>query len=273
MTQEANPFVHLRVHSAYSLLEGALTIPRLAQLAREDGAPALALTDSNNLFGALEFSEAMVGAGIQPIIGMTLSLAFASERENPVIGNGAEPSRPRVDGRIALLAKDAQGYANLMRLSTDAYFVASETGEVAASAIELAQRGEGLIALTGGIEGPIDLALAEGNPELAGPRLEALKAIFGDRLYGEIQRHGLPQERSVEPLLLNLAYDLDLPIVATNELYFASADDFEAHDALICIAEGSYVAVDERRRLSPEHYFKTSSEMRALFADLPEALD
>jgi DNA polymerase-3 subunit alpha len=263
--------VHLRLHSAYSLLEGALTLPKLAALARADGAPALALTDSNNLFGALEFSEALAEAGIQPIIGLTLSLTFASERETTV--PGGEPNRPRADGRIALLAKDARGYANLMRLSTDAYFAASETGEVVTSMAELAAHAEGLIALTGGLEGPIDLALADGNPELARARLESLHAIFGDRLYVEVQRHGLPQERTVEPHLLNLAYDLALPIVATNEPYFATQDDFEAHDALICIAEGSYVAVDDRRRLSPEHYFKTSGEMRALFADLPEALD
>jgi DNA polymerase-3 subunit alpha len=270
---EAQPFVHLRVHSAYSLLEGALTISKLASLARDDGAPALALTDTNNLFGALELSEALAGAGIQPIIGMTLSLAFADRKESAGLGNGAEPNRPRADGRIALLAKDAQGYANLMRLSTDAYFAASETGEVVSAVADLAKRSDGLIALTGGLEGPLDLALADGNRELAQARLEALKAIFGDRLYVEIQRHGLPQQRTVEPLLLNLAYDLDLPVVATNEPYFASAQDFEAHDALICIAAGSYVAVDERRRLSPEHYFKTTEQMRALFADLPEALD
>jgi DNA polymerase-3 subunit alpha len=265
------PFVHLRVHSAYSLLEGALTTQKLAQLARDDGAPALALTDSNNLFGALEFSEALAGVGVQPIIGMTMSLTFQSERGSTALGNGAEPNR--ADGRIALLAKNAQGYANLMRLSTEAYYAASETGEAVTPIAELAARTEGLIALTGGLEGPIDLALAEGNPELARARLDALRGIFGDRLYVEIQRHGLPQERAVEPLLLNLAYDLDLPTVATNEPYFASADDFEAHDALICIAEGSYIAVDDRRRLSPEHYFKTAAQMRALFADLPEALD
>jgi DNA polymerase-3 subunit alpha len=271
MTSEAKPFVHLRVHSAYSLLEGALTIPKLAALARAGGAPALALTDSNNLFGALEFSEAMAGVGIQPIIGLSLSLTFAAEGEAP--GPGAEINRRRAEGRIALLAKDAQGYANLMRLSTEAYFAASETGEVVTAIASLAARADGLIALTGGLEGPIDLALADGNTELARAKLEALREIFGDRLYVEIQRHGLPQERAVEPLLLNLAYDLDLPIVATNEPYFASAEDFEAHDALICIAEGSYVAVDERRRLSPEHYFKTAEQMCALFADLPEALD
>jgi len=271
MTNEPQPFVHLRLHSAYSLLEGALTVAKLAALARADGTPALALTDSNNLFGALEFSEALAEAGIQPIIGLTLSLTFAAERDTPA--PGADLNGPRADGRIALLAKDAQGYANLMRLSTEVHFAASETGEAVAGIGQLAGRAEGLIALTGGLEGPVDAAFAQGNPESARARLEALHAIFGDRLYVEVQRHGLPQQRAVEPQLLKLAYDLDLPIVATNEPYFAGADDFEAHDALICIAEGSYVAVDERRRLSPEHYFKTSAQMRALFADLPEALD
>ncbi len=271
MTSEAQPFVHLRLHSAYSLLEGALAIQKLAALAKADGAPALALTDSNNLFGALEFSEALAEAGIQPIIGLTLSLTFAAERETPA--PGSDLNGPHADGRIALLAKDAQGYANLMRLSTEVYFAASESGKAVASISQLAARAEGLIALTGGLEGPVDVALAEGNPESGRARLEALRTIFGDRLYVELQRHGLPQERAVEPQLLKLAYDLDLPLVATNEPYFATQEDFEAHDALICIAEGSYVAVDERRRLSPEHYFKTSAQMRALFADLPEALE
>jgi DNA polymerase-3 subunit alpha len=271
MASEAQPFVHLRVHSAYSLLEGALTIAKLAALARADGAPALALTDSNNLFGALEFSETLAEAGIQPIIGLTLSLTFAAERDTAM--SPGELNRARADGRIALLAKDPAGYANLMRLSTDAYFAASESGEVVTSIADLAARAEGLMALTGGFEGPIDAALADGNAELARARIEALQTIFGDRLYVELQRHGLPQERAVEPLLLNLAYELDLPIVATNEPYFATVQDFEAHDALICIAQGGYVAVDERRRLSPEHYFKTAQQMRELFADLPEAID
>jgi len=268
--QKTQPFVHLRVHSAYSLLEGALTVPRLVSLATADGAPALALTDSNNLFGALEFSEAMAGAGIQPIIGCTLALTFAAEREPTP---GTDLRGPKADGRIALLAKDETGYANLMRLSTSAYFTAAETGEALVTIDELANHTEGLIALTGGPEGVIDLALAEGNPELARSRLEALHTLFGNRLYVELQRHGLPQERSVEPQLVGLAYDLELPLVATNEPFFATRDDFEAHDALICIAQGSYVAVDERRRLSPDHYFKTAEEMRALFSDLPEAIE
>ncbi|MET0869756.1 MAG: DNA polymerase III subunit alpha, partial [Methyloceanibacter sp.] len=271
MASEQKPFVHLRVHSAYSLLEGALTVEKLAGLARAEAAPALALTDTDNLFGALEFSEALVKEGVQPITGMTLSLAFASLPASPL--PGGEHQRPQADGRIALLAKDAQGYANLMNLSTAAHFAASETGETVTFIADLAARAEGLIALSGGLEGPIDRSLAEGNSELARERAEELKRIFGDRFYIELQRHGLTQQRTVEPLLLALAYDLDIPIVATNEPYFASGDDFEAHDALLCITEGSYVTVDDRRRLSPEHYFKTGETMQKLFADLPEALD
>ncbi|MGH6736292.1 MAG: DNA polymerase III subunit alpha [Methyloceanibacter sp.] len=270
MSDRPQPFVHLRVHSAYSLLEGALTIPRLVALATADAAPALALTDSNNLFGALEFSEAMAGAGIQPIIGCTLALSFVTARE-PM--PGAEQRGPKADGRIALLAKDDTGYANLMRLSTAAYFTAAETGDALVTIDELAHHAAGLIVLTGGPEGVIDAALIDDNPDLARSRLEALQALFGDRLYVEVQRHGLPQERAVEPQLVKLAYDSDLPLVATNEPFFATKDDFEAHDALICIAQGSYVAVDERRRLSPDHYFKTAEEMLALFADLPEAIE
>jgi DNA polymerase III subunit alpha len=265
----AHPFVHLRVHSAYSLLEGALTIPRLVALAQEAGMPALALTDSNNLFGALEFSESLAEAGIQPIAGCTLSVSFAAPRQS---GPGVEARAPRADGRLALLAKDASGYANLMQLSSAAYLAAAESREVVTSIATLGEHAQGLIALTGGPDGAIDLALAAGNPDLARARLEALQAIFGDRLYVELQRHGLTQERAVEPLLLDLAYAAALPIVATNEPYFAAADDYEAHDALICIAEGSYVTVDQRRRLSPEHYFKTADEMGQTFADLPEAL-
>ena len=267
---ERQPFVHLRVHSAYSLLEGALKIPKLVELAKADGAPALALTDSNNLFGALEFSEALSGAGIQPIIGCTLSVTFEKPgKEGPTV----ETHALTADGRLALLAKDETGYGNLMKLSSRAYFTAAESGEAFVSIDELSKHSDGLIALSGGPEGLVDTAFADGNAELARNRVEALHTIFGDRFYIELQRHGLAQEKAVEQQLVQLAYERDIPLVATNEPFFAAASDFEAHDALICIAQGSYVAVDERRRLSPEHYFKPANEMRALFADLPEAIE
>jgi DNA polymerase-3 subunit alpha len=271
LTEPSHPFVHLRVHSAYSLLEGALTIQKLVALAAEERMPALALTDTNNLFGALEFSEYAAAAKIQPIIGCTLSLSFAPEPE--ALPDSGELVKHINHGRIALLAKDAAGYANLIKLSTEAYRYGADSGEALVTLAHLALRQEGLIALTGGPDGVIDRAIAANDFRFAENALHQLKAIFGDRLYVELQRHGLPLERTIEPPLLDLAYDNHVPIVATNEPYFASHDDFEAHDALICIAQGSYVAVDQRRRLSPEHYFKTAQQMTELFSDLPEAIE
>ena len=271
MTSEQQPFVHLRVHSAYSLLEGALTIPKLVSLAAEERMPALALTDTNNLFGALEFSEYAAQAKIQPIIGCTLSLSFAAEPE--ARPDSCELVKHINHGRIALLAKDASGYANLIKLSTEAYRYGADSGEALVTIAHLALHQEGLIALTGGPDGVIDRAIAANDFRFAETALNQLKGIFGDRLYVELQRHSLAPERTIEPLLLDLAYDNHLPIVAINEPYFASPDDFEAHDALICIAEGSYVGVDQRRRLSPEHYFKSVRQMTELFADLPEAIE
>ena len=271
LTENGEPFVHLRVHSAYSLLEGALTIPKLVSLAAEERMPALALTDTNNLFGALEFSEYAAQAKIQPIIGCTLSLSFAAEPE--ARPDSGELVKHINHGRIALLAKDASGYANLIKLSTEAYRYGADSGEALVTIAHLALHQEGLIALTGGPDGVIDRAIAANDFRFAETALNQLKGIFGDRLYVELQRHSLAQERTIEPLLLDLAYDNHLPIVATNEPYFASPDDFEAHDALICIAEGSYVGVDQRRRLSPEHHFKSVRQMTELFADLPEAIE
>ena len=259
------------MHSAYSLLEGALTIPKLVSLAAEERMPALALTDTNNLFGALEFSEYAAQAKIQPIVGCTLSLSFAAEPE--ARPDSGELVKHINHGRIALLAKDASGYANLIKLSTEAYRYGADSGEALVTIAHLALHQEGLIALTGGPDGVIDRAIAANDFRFAETALNQLKGIFGDRLYIELQRHGLAQERTIEPLLLDLAYDNHLPIVATNEPYFASPDDFEAHDALICIAEGSYVGVDQRRRLSPEHHFKSARQMTELFADLPEAIE
>jgi DNA polymerase III subunit alpha len=259
-------FVHLHVHSAFSLLEGALRIDELKKLASRDHMPALALTDTNNLFGALEFSEKMAGAGIQPIIGMTLSLDMGDERPG---------SRAAVEKRwpkLVLLAASEEGYANLMRLSSRAHLCV-QPGEAPHRAVaELLACSQGMIALTGGPDGPIDLALAAGQRDLATARLSALQSAFGDRLYVELQRHGLAAQTAIEGHLLDLAYGLGLPIVATNEPFFAEPDDYGAHDALLAIAEGRLVADESRRRLTVEHGFKSRARMMELFKDLPEAL-
>jgi len=270
----APPFLHLKVHSAYSLLEGAITIPKLAKLAVSLGFPAVGLTDSNNLFGALEYSDKLASAGIQPIVGCTLQVDFGDRpRQNALQRQGANQPRSQPAGALALLASDAQGWQNLMKLSSRAFFDPGEDELPHVGIERLEAHGGGLIALTGGIDGPIGKALREGQKDAAFERLKVLEKVFGNRLYVEIQRHGLKHEVEAEPLLLDLAYTRGLPIVATNEVYFASPDDYEAHDALLCIAEGTYVTEDKRRRLSREHFFKTAEQMAELFSDLPEALE
>jgi len=258
-------FVHLHVHSSYSLLEGALPIARLAELAKADRQPALALTDTDNMFGALEFSDKLAGAGIQPIVGCALAIDFADHEAAP--RSGAPLPLPR----LVLIAAREEGYRNLMRLTSRA-FLDVVPGALPHVRLEsLAQCAGGLIALTGGPAGPLDAAVAAGQGELAAARCARLADLFGDCLYVELQRHGRVERRS-EPVLIDLAYAKGLPLVATNEPYFARREDYEAHDALVCIAEGRLLAETDRRQLTPEHYFKSRAEMAAQFADLPEAL-
>src|SRR5512144_602201 len=260
-------FVHLHVHSSYSLLEGALTISRLAELAKADRQPALALTDTDNMFGALEFSEKMSGHGIQPIIGCALAVDFGDTDHGPRNPN-AQPER----ARIVLLAARPEGYRSLMRLNSRAFLETPANEPPRLKAEWLAGESAGIIALTGGPSGPLDGALAAGQSHLATGRLDLLLELFGDRLYVELQRHGTASERRAEPGLIDLAYAKSVPLVATNEPYFATAQDYEAHDALICIAEGRLLAESDRRQLTPEHRFKSRAEMVELFHDLPEAL-
>ena len=258
-------FVHLRVHTAYSLLEGALKLEKLAKLAKADAMVALAVTDTHNLFAALEFSEKLASAGIQPIVGATLEIDFSALHTEG--GEAANTSR------LALIAKDAEGNANLMALSCSAYLDIAPSASPHVTLKQLDLHAAGLICLTGGPDGPLDKALADNQQTHAEVMLAHLKALFGNRLYVEIQRHGLDSAAAIEADLVRLAYKAELPLVASNEPYFAAPDDYEAHDALICVAEGSYVSVDERRRLTRNHYFKTQAEMVKLFSDLPEAIE
>ncbi len=261
-------FVHLRAHSAYSLLEGALPVGKLVGLAARDEMPALGLADTGNLFGALEFSQKAVGVGIQPIVGCQLAVDFADQEPNRKPG-GIAPVIPS----LVLIAATEAGYRGLIGLVSRSFLDTDATQRPHVTLDEVAATSEGIVALTGGPGGPVDMALAAGQADLARARLARLAAIFGDRLYVELQRHGSDAERAVEAPLVELAYDLDLPLVATNEPFYAERGDFEAHDALVCIAEGRVIAEDNRRRLTPEHRFKTRAEMVALFADIPEAID
>src|SRR3954465_2561723 len=259
-------FVHLHVHSAYSLLKGSIKIAKLGELAKGDRQPALALTDTDNMFGALEFSDKMAGYGIQPIVGCELAIDFGDQDPNARNVLSAAPTR------IVLLAARERGYRSLMRLNSRAFL---ETPIHQAPHIKLEWLegdAEDLIALTGGPDGPISLALHPDHARPAASRCDSLTRFFGDRLYVELQRHGIDKERRVESALIDLAYAKGLPLVATNEPYFASTDDYEAHDALLCIAGGRLIAETDREQLTPDHRFKTRAEMAVLFADIPEAL-
>ncbi len=266
MSEQA-AFVHLRVKSAYSLLEGAIRPYELADLARANAMPAAAVTDVNNLFGVFEISEALAKAGVQPIVGTLLSVELG-ENENP---SGLTRSE-RPPG-LALLVQNELGYRNLSKLLSAAYLGAEPGDWPHVKADVLSAHAEGLIALTGGPGGPLNRLIEQNQTAAASLLLDRLKAMFGDRLYVELQRHGLANERGAEPALIDLAYEKALPLVATNDVHFGKADMYEAHDALLCIADGAYVSQEDRKRLTREHRFKTAAEMAAQFADLPEAIE
>ena len=268
MADSMPQFIHLRLHSAYSLLEGAIRIKDLPKLCKAEGMPALALTDKANLFGALEFSEVMAGAGIQPITGCTIPVRIDAPEE-PSRG----PARREPSGTLVFLVKDEHGYENLMKLSSKA-FLEPEAGEPAQVPLERVEEySAGLICLTGGPDGIVNRLLVQGQKDAAEALLLKLKEIFGDRLYVELQRHDTEDERAAEGPLIEFAYKHGLPLVATNEPFFTKEDEYEAHDALICIADGAYVVQGDRRRLTPQHRFKSQAEMLDLFSDLPEATE
>ncbi|RED14054.1 DNA polymerase III subunit alpha [Pontivivens insulae] len=264
-------FIHLRLHSAYSLLEGALQVKKLPEMAEAAGMPALAVTDTCNNFAALEFSEVAAKSGLQPIIGTQFPLAY-----EPAARAGEKAAAPRA---IVLLAQNEQGWENLMELNSCAYLNSGDQLPHI-DLEELGSRADGLICLTGGAEGPLGQLLRDGQGAKAAALCDRLQAMFGHRLYIELQRHPMggakmtEAEALTEPGLIDLAYARDIPLVATNDVHFPKAEMYEAHDALLCIADGAYVDQSQpRRRLTDQHYFKTAEEMAELFADLPEACE
>ena len=260
-------FVHLRVHSAYSLLEGALPLKKILAKAVADGQPAIAVTDTNNLFVALEFAQKAVGEGLQPIIGCQVSIDMEDQADD------RRSNQMTKLPAIVLLASTADGYERLVDLVSRAYLGGEGHASTHIRRSWLEDTGtEGLIALTGASGGPVDVALREGNSAQARSRLLSLREAFVDRLYVELQRHGA-YDRRHEHKIISLAYEFALPLVATNEAFFPSRDDYDAHDALMAVAHNAIVSDDSRFRLTPDHYLKSRAEMAALFADLPEALD
>lgn len=244
-------FVHLHVHSAYSLAEGAIKVKDLVKLCATQNMPAAAITDTNNLFGAMEFALEAAKAGIQPILGCQIT----------------------VDGyELVLLVQNETGYKNICKIISAAYINDSEAHETNVTFDVLTKHADGLICLSGGMRGEIAHNLLHGQIDIAKEKCATLKTLFSDRFYIEIQRHNTPEENQIEVKLIDLAYEFDVPLVATNDCYFKEKKAHEAHDALLCIADGRYVTEEDRRRVTQEHYFKSAAEMTALFSDLPEAI-
>ncbi|WP_242913593.1 DNA polymerase III subunit alpha [Brevundimonas pishanensis] len=263
-TTDTAGFVHLRVRSAYSLLEGAIKASKIGKMAADAGMPAVAVADRSNLFGALEFSQSVKDAGVQPIVGCAL----------PVFGIGGRKSeRWAKVPTITLLAQNEQGWLNLCALSSSSFLDTIELTEQGVQWELVAERSEGLILLSGGPDGPVDPLFAQGKDEEGQAALEEMKRVFGDRFYVELQRHDLPEERAAEGGLVDWAYKSETPLVATNDVYYGKASQYRSHDALLCISDGSFVGQEDRRRITGEHWFKSTEQMRELFADLPEACD
>src|SRR3954447_14618990 len=215
-------------------------------MAAADSMPALAITDTNNLFGALEFSEKLSKDGIQPIVGIQLTVDFhdaaALGARHDMTGLNRAP--------LVLLAQTEEGYENLMKLGSQAWLLPQPGDPPHVPVAALQSHSAGLIALTGGPNGPLDQALRLGRPEAAQARLDVLRPLFDRRLYVELQRHGTEDQKRIEPELIRLSYRSGLPLVASNEPYFAARSDYEAHDALLCIADGAIVSDPNRRKLT-----------------------
>ncbi len=259
-------FVHLRVRSAYSLLESTIRYDELVRECRSHGMPAIAVTDTANLFGVMEFCAAAKKAGIQPIVGALLPLTTDDT------AGGRLAARPTVAEHVVVLVQDATGYANLLKLVTAAHEASDQTGRPHLTSNLLERYAQGLLLLTGGATGPVGAALLRGDHKGGEALLARLARAFPGRLYVELHRHGLAEQRQVEPSLVELAYRHGLPLVATNDVHFLDDRGYEACDALVCIADGAQLAQTERRRLSVEQRLKSPVEMASLFADLPEAV-
>ena len=253
-------FVHLRLHTEFSVVDGTTRIDDIVKAAAGDGQPALAVSDFGNLFGAIKFYKAARGAGVKPIIGAEVLLE----------GRDPEQDAP---ARVLLLAAHTQGYLNLSELLARAWTQGVVKGQAVVRWAWLEELAEGLILLSGAQAGPVGQALLQGNVELASEIALRLAERFPHRFYLELQRAGRADDEAHVAAAVQLAARLRLPVVATHPVQFATADDYEAHEARVCIAEGEILGNPRRvRRFTPQQYFKSTAEMQALFADLPSAL-
>jgi DNA polymerase-3 subunit alpha len=253
-------FVHLRLHSEFSIVDSTCRIDDVVQAAAEDHQPALAITDLSNLFGAIKFYKAARGKGVQPILGAEIFLE----------GLGADPLAL---SRVMVLVQSSQGYLNLSELLARAWTQNMVKTNAVVKLAWLQELSEGLILLSGAQAGPVGQALVQGDTSRAAEIALQLASIFTHRFYLEIQRAGRPEDNAHVVAAVKLAARLSLPVVATHPVQFLAQDDYESHEARVCISEGEILGNQRRvRKFTREQYFKSSAEMQALFADVPSAL-
>jgi len=249
-------FTHLKIHTQYSICEGALKTSDLAKYCKTNKIRAAGLCDSNNLCGALEFSESIAKSKTQPIIGTQINIEYKG-----------------LSGKIPLFAKDLEGYKNLIKLSSKSFLEIKHNEEPHCKIDDIESNCKGLILLTGSFDGLIGKLFFKNLTDEIIALLKKLKKTFNDNFYLEIQRHNDDGEKLFEKFLLNVSNKLELPIIATHEVFYLDKDMHEAHDAYLCVGEKTYVNVKDRRKYTNEHYLKTSEEMYQLFHDLPDALE
>jgi DNA polymerase III subunit alpha len=249
-------FNHLKIHTQYSICEGALRTADLAKHCKENKTTAVGLCDSNNLCGALEFSESIAKQKTQPIIGIQINVKYKN-----------------LIGKIPLFAKNLEGYKNLIKLSSKSYLEINENDVPHCTLEDILSNSDGLIILTGSLDGLIGKLFYKNLTDQIYEIIEKIKKVFIENVYIEIQRHGDDGEVNFEKFLLNLCDKWNLPLIATHEVFYLDKDMHEAHDAYLCVGEKTYVNVKDRRKYSDQHYLKTAEEMNDIFKDLPEALE
>ncbi len=265
--KQQRPFVHLHLHTQYSILDGAISIPKLMQRVADDGMPAVAMTDHGNLFGAVEFHESAVRAGLRPVLGCEVYVAQRSRFDR-------DPDTGGFDGinHLILLAMDDTGYRNLVQLVSRGYL----EGFYYKPRIDLEllkAHAEGLIATSGCLSGMIPSAILRGKTQDAWELVDTYRRIFPDRFYLEIQRHGLSEQDQVNRELLRIHEELKLPLIATNDSHYLNEGEGHAHEALLCVQTGKALSDPNRFRFNGSgFYVKGAEEMGEVFHDLPDAI-
>jgi len=249
-------FTHLKIHTQYSICEGALRTTDLAKYCKENQVRAIGLCDSSNLCGALEFSESIAKSRTQPIIGTQINIKHKGKV-----------------GKLPLFAKNLEGYKNLIKLSSKSFLDIKDNEDPHCKIEDILTHYKGLILFSGSFEGLIGKLFFKNLTDEIIFLFKKFKKVFHNDFYIEIQRHNDNGEKSFEKYLLNTSEELKLPIIATHEVFYLEKDMHEAHDAYLCIGEKTYVNVKDRRKYTSEHYLKTTEEMHELFNDLPEALE